>query len=247
MYAGISIAWITTIAFNSNTSVNSTAQYSIDNGTLFPILVVGPNSTIQTYDLLSFQTPDLFPGPHHLFVKYAGGSDNAAPLILDHLVIQSSTIPSSTSSSRRTLSKGAIAGIVISSLVGLAIIFILVRWAMKRKSPLAPGSQRRPGTGSGGSSRPQGAIVIAICSASNLIDSVHVEPYLPGHLLSGSNQQVRDGCLSLVSSKPSFPPLPLFHVLSSDHDIYCSIVVFKNNSSEQTFLAEFFASAGCEN
>ena len=91
--------------------------------------------------------------------------------------------------------------------------------------------------------------MIAIFSASNLIDSVHVEvePYLHEHLLSGSNQQVRGDCLSLVSSLFR-TVLPLrFHVLSSDHDIYCSIVVFKNNSSEQNFVAEFFASAGCEN
>jgi hypothetical protein len=176
--AGIQITWITTVAFNANNSLNSSAQYSIDNGTLFPIQVAAHNSTVQTYDLVSFQTPKLSPGPHHLFVQYGPANDSSAPLVLDHLVIQNLTIPpftptppsptssiSSTSPGsaasahiptstqthyQKRLSKGAIGGAVIGSLIGAVIIFILVICYIKRKrASTQPGYAAYPDYGDG--------------------------------------------------------------------------------------------------
>jgi hypothetical protein len=137
------------------------AQYSIDNGTLYPIQVAAHNSTVQNYGLVSFQTPTLPSGPHHLYVQYGPSNDTTAPLVLDYLVIQNLTIPtftppppSSTSSTSSTspasaasaqaptgtqthsharLSKGAVAGIVIGSLIAAIILFIFVIKYNKRK------------------------------------------------------------------------------------------------------------------
>ncbi|KIM42020.1 hypothetical protein M413DRAFT_410625 [Hebeloma cylindrosporum] len=165
-FVGIQITWITTVAFNPNTTVNGSAQYSIDNGTFFPIQVAAHNSTIQTYDLVSFQTPELSPGLHRLCVLYGFTNESSAPLVLDHFLIQNLTIPtftptpptptSSTSSStspgsaasaqiptstqthyNARLSKGAVGGIVIGTLIGAVIIFILVIRFIKRRSAAA--------------------------------------------------------------------------------------------------------------
>jgi hypothetical protein len=123
---------------NTNTTVSSSAQYSIDNGTLFPFQVAAKNSTVQIYNLTSFQTPALSPGPHRLFAQYS--SSATAPLVLDHLIIQTPPLISSSQSHAR-LSKGAIAGIVIGSLVGVLIAIILIWVVRKRKSAAA---QRPP-------------------------------------------------------------------------------------------------------
>ena len=81
----------------------------------------------------------LAPGSHRLFVEYEykAFDDFNVPLALNFLLIQNLTFPSFTPSSR--LSKGAIAGIVVGSVVGLAfIIFFLFR-------PIK-GTQRAAGT-----------------------------------------------------------------------------------------------------
>ena len=140
------------------------AQFSIDNGTLYPIQVAAHNSTIQNYGLVSFQTPQLSSGPHHLYVQYGPSNDTTAPLVLDYLVIQNQTIPTPTPTPPSTtstispttpasaasaqiptdtstgiqthshaLSKGAVAGIVIGSLIAAVILFILVIKYNKRK------------------------------------------------------------------------------------------------------------------
>ena len=81
------------------------------------------NSTVQQYNLVSFQTGLLSPGSHHLFVQYAFDNlvleQGSAPLVLDYFIIQNQTSPS------RPLSQGGIAGVVIGSLVGLAIIIYI--------------------------------------------------------------------------------------------------------------------------
>ena len=96
---------MTLLAFNPpNITINALAHYSIDNGTLFPFPVAAKNPD-QIYDLVSFQTGLLSPGPHHLFVEY--GIDNfvegSAPLILDYFIIQNQTLPSVTSSPPNTI------------------------------------------------------------------------------------------------------------------------------------------------
>ena len=136
---------MTLVALNPpNITLNASAQYSIDNGTLFPFPVIAQN-TVQQYNLVSFQTKLLSPGPHHLIVEY--GVDNfvegSAPLILDYFIIQNQTFPSVTSSpqSRAGLSEGAIAGAVIGSLVGLALmIFCLIRCIKGERAAVSLGS-----------------------------------------------------------------------------------------------------------
>ena len=142
------------------------AQYSIDNGTAVRFTVTA-NTPIQLYNLPSFQTGVLSPGPHHLFVEY--GVDNfvegSAPLILDYFIIQNQTFPSVTSSPPKTtssslpsttssilqsptitpnniadhtvLSQVAIAGVVIGSLVCLALIIFALIRFIKRKKAAA--------------------------------------------------------------------------------------------------------------
>lgn len=139
---------------NANATVDSTAQYSIDNGTLFPFQVFAQNKTVQIHDLGSFQTPTLSPGPHRLFVQYSQdnlSSGTIAPLVLDYLIIQNLTIPpfNTTSSPHARLSKGAIAGIVIGSLVGALIVIILIWVVWKPKSAAAQVAQRSEGDGKG--------------------------------------------------------------------------------------------------
>ena len=144
---------MTLLTFTSNIpniTINASAQYSIDNGTLFTFPVAAPVNLDQAYNLVSFQTGLLSPGPHHLFVEY--GVDNfvegSAPLILDYFIIQNQTLPSvppnTTSPQSPTttpivqppgLSQGAIAGVVIGSLVGLAlIVFGLIRFIKGKKA-----------------------------------------------------------------------------------------------------------------
>ena len=145
---------MTLVEFNPpNITINASAQYSIDNETLFPFTIAAQNPD-QIYNLVSFQTGILSPGPHHLFVEY--GVDNfvkgSAPLILDYFIIQNQTLPSvpqNTTSPQAQiptttstpivyhpgLSQGAIAGVVIGSLVGLAlIIFGLIRFIKGKKA-----------------------------------------------------------------------------------------------------------------
>ena len=85
-------------------TVNASARYSIDNETPFPFPVIAQSN--QIYNLVSFQTGPLTPGPHHLFVEY--GVDNfvegSAPLVLDYFIIQNQTFPSVTSSPPSTTS-----------------------------------------------------------------------------------------------------------------------------------------------
>ena len=89
----------------------------------------------------SFRTPILAPGSHRLFVEYEyKGVDNFnVPLALDFLLIQNLTFPSFTPSAR--LSKGAIAGIVIGSVVGLAFIIFFFIWTVR----FIKGTQRAVG------------------------------------------------------------------------------------------------------
>ena len=146
---------MTTAFYNSNITANASAQYSIDNGTLFPFQVAAKSSTIQNFNLVSFKSPILSPGSHHLFVKY--GVDNlngSAPLFLDYFIIQNQTIPSVTQSTSTSTqiptvtqgptiapnfyhagsSEGEIAGVVIGSLVGLALIIFGLIWFIKGKN-----------------------------------------------------------------------------------------------------------------
>jgi len=140
---------MTDVLSNGNNPTNASAKYSIDNGTLFPFTVVAQNSTAQQLNLVAFKTPILPPGSHRLFVEY--GDDNLignVPLLLDYFVIENRTnppftlTPSNTTSTTR-LSKGAIAGAVIGSLMGLALIIFSLIWAirfikMKKKRPQPP-------------------------------------------------------------------------------------------------------------
>ena len=129
---------MTFVAFNPpNVTINASGRYSIDNGTLFPFQVIAQSSTVQLYNLESFQTGPLSPGQHHLFVEY--GVDNfvegSAPLVLGYFIIQNQTFPSVT------LSKGGIAGVVVGSMVGLAlIIFGLIRYFKRKRSAASLGS-----------------------------------------------------------------------------------------------------------
>jgi hypothetical protein len=130
---------------NSNITVNASAQYSIDNGTLSPFTVVAQNSTIQQYNLPSFGSPILSPGSHRLFVEYGVENLNgSAPLLLDYFIIQNvtgplfATNPPNTTTTgtqspthRAGLSKGTIAGVVIGSAVGLAIIIFSLIWTIR--------------------------------------------------------------------------------------------------------------------
>jgi len=146
----------------SEATGNSLAQYSIDNGTLFPFRVAGQTSTAQIYNLVSFQTGDLSCGSHRLFVQYGTDNpNNSAPLRLDYFIIHNRTIPTfipnatatSATSTNATptstpshttyarvsgkLSSGAVSGIVIGSLVGAALIIFGLIWVIrfiKRKS-----------------------------------------------------------------------------------------------------------------
>ena len=159
---------MTTVQYNSNITVNALAQYSIDNGTLYPFQVAAQSSAVQQYNLVSFQSPILSPGSHRLLVKY--GVDNlngSAPLVLDYFIIQNQTIPSFTPSPPNTqstqsptvtqsptitpivyragLSQGAIAGVVIGSLVGLAFItFGLIRFIRRKKAAASLKQEYKP-------------------------------------------------------------------------------------------------------
>ena len=125
---------MTLLALNpTNIPFDASAQYSIDNGPRISFTVPGQNSTVQQYNLVSFQTGLLSPGSHHLFVQYAFDNlvleQGSAPLVLDYFIIQNQTSPS------RPLSQGGIAGVVIGSLVGLAlIVFGLIRFIKGKKA-----------------------------------------------------------------------------------------------------------------
>jgi len=156
---------MTTVKYNLNTTVDASAEYSIDGGTLVPFHVAAQSSTLQQYNLESFKTPVLSPGSHHLFVKY--GVDNlnrSAPLFLDYFLIQNLTIPPFTpsplnttgttstqsptvtqNSHRAGLSQGTIAGIIIGSAVGLAFIIFSLIWTIRfTKRGKAATSLRQP-------------------------------------------------------------------------------------------------------
>jgi len=154
---------MTTVQYNSNITVNASAKYSIDNGTLCPFPVAAQHSTVQQYNLESFKTGFLTPGSHRLFVEY--GVDNfvegSAPLVLDYFIIQNQTqpsftpTPSNTTSTqsptitpidyRERLSERAIAGAVIGSLVGLAlIIFSLIRFIKRKNAAASLGREHKP-------------------------------------------------------------------------------------------------------
>ena len=155
---------MTLLAFNGpSITINATAQYSIDNGTSFPFPVVAQNSTVQQYNLVSFQSGLLSPGPHHLFVEYGVNNfvEGSAPLILDYFIIQNQTLPSVTSSPR--LSHGAIAGVVIGSLVGLALIILgLIQFfKRKKKTPASLVQEHKPESAYGGGPGLAGEMTIA--------------------------------------------------------------------------------------
>ena len=100
--------------YDSASTVNSSASFSIDNGTLFPFLVTNHSSEDKW---AYFQTPILSPGSHRLFVEYGDNGveslSGSVPLTLDYLVIKNLTIPSFAPIPSSTgLSKGAIAGVV---------------------------------------------------------------------------------------------------------------------------------------
>lgn len=151
----------------ANATVTASAKYRIDNGTPFPFTVAAQLTTVQQYNLVSFQTGVLSPGSHRLLVEY--GVDNfvngSAPLVLDYFVIQNLTIPSPTPSPPNTtntqspiviqtitpivyragLSQGAIAGVIIGSLVGLAfIIFGLIRFIKGKKAAASLRQEYKP-------------------------------------------------------------------------------------------------------
>jgi len=124
---------MTTVQYNSNITVDTSAKYIIDNGTRHPFPVAAQSSTIQQYNLVSFQSPVLSPVSHRLLVEYRVDNLNgSAPLVLDYFIIRNLTSPPFTTSPPNTtslsnttsttrLSKGAIAGVVIGALVGLAL------------------------------------------------------------------------------------------------------------------------------
>ena len=120
-----------------NATVNSLAQYSIDNGTLFPFRVAaGPISLVQAYNLVSFKTPVLSSGSHRLFVQYGVDNPNGStPLVLDYFIIQNHTISSTTtpidSHVGSKFSAGALTGIIIGSMVGGALITLGLIWAIR--------------------------------------------------------------------------------------------------------------------
>jgi len=146
-FIGIQITWITQVA----STVNSSAEYSIDNGIQFPFMVA-PQSGFG----VAFQSPVLSPGLHRLFVQYNGGNpDGSTPLILDYFLVQNLTIPSFTPSPSPTITKtdspvsgklsaGALSGIVIGSLVGGALIVLGLIWVIRfTKQKSAADSLRR--------------------------------------------------------------------------------------------------------
>ena len=99
-----------------------------------------------------FQAPIFSPGSHRLYVECgANGVDNlngsVPSLALDYLVVQNLTIPSFAPIPPSTgLSKGAIAGVVIGSLLGFALIMFTliylfiwtVRYIKKPKMTAGP-------------------------------------------------------------------------------------------------------------
>ena len=129
--------------------MNSSAQYSIDGGTFIPFSVGASSSPFDVYNQISFQTPMLLPPQSHRLVVQYRGNNGTAPLILDHLVIQNLTIPPYIPPPYhpKRLSKGAIAGIVIGSSIGLFLILALIcfTWFTKEtrgKRKLAATSRR---------------------------------------------------------------------------------------------------------
>ena len=136
---GVQIAWITSPgnSFNPGAhpgTVNSSALYSVDNQNITPFLVAVQNGSNTPYT--SFQTPILSPGLHRLVVEYVGvqvETGSPAPLILDYLLVQNLTIPSSSPGAVNSagFSKGTIAGVAIGSAVGLTLIIFLLIWIIR--------------------------------------------------------------------------------------------------------------------
>jgi hypothetical protein len=125
-------------------NVTSSASYSIDNGTLYPFVVSANNSTDQW---AYFQSLISSPGPHRLLVEYNGPGDNGVPLILDHFIVQNITIPPPSTPNTvngTRLSGGTIAGVVIGSLVGLALIIFILIWFIKGRRKAAAGLPLEP-------------------------------------------------------------------------------------------------------
>ena len=108
------------------------------------------------------------PGSHRLFVEYGSGvqvQSGSAPLVLDYLLVQNLTIPSSSTplaspsttstqaqipgptisgteiANRAGLPKGAIAAVVIGSAVGLALIILILMWIIRRRFIKLRGSE----------------------------------------------------------------------------------------------------------
>ena len=133
-----------------------------------PFQVAAQNTTVQEFNLVAFQSPLLSPGEHRLFVQYGVDNlNNSLPLNLDSFIIQNLTLPSFTQSPPNTtsiqsptittiiqnptitqifyragLSEGVIAGVVIGTLGGLALIIFILIWAIRfikgRKKAVGP-------------------------------------------------------------------------------------------------------------